>query len=340
MPCPRRTRIAWMGLALALTGALTAATSHAAPSDEVRRARALFAQAEADEDGERWGEALEKLQAVARVKLTAGVRYHIALCEEHLGHLVRALGDYGEAEDQARLENAQDVLRIVGNQVAALEPRVPRLTVRVAPAVSEVTLKLDGEPIGNPPIGAPMQVDPGVHSVVATAPDRPPTSAEVTLHEHESKVVELKLQDAPREPAPPLPSSVPPSPQRSSPRPLPSPSPDSERTARPSTGPAIVATALAVALASGGAAAFLIGGAEHDTAVRTCALIADPSPDACDWLKNRVRAWDFAAAGAWGGALIAATTALVFWTRPVAISPAVGVALVVAPAAVGLGGRF
>src|SRR5271165_6796984 len=178
MPCPRRTRIAWVGLALVLTGALTAATSNAAPSDEVRLARALFVQAEADEDGERWGEALEKLQAVARVKLTAGVRYHIALCEEHLGHLVRALGDYREAEDQARLENAQDVLRIVGNQVAALEPRVPRLTVRVAPAVSEVALKLDGEPIGNAAIGAPMQVDPGVHYVVATAPDRPPAAAE------------------------------------------------------------------------------------------------------------------------------------------------------------------
>jgi len=86
-----------VGLRLVLAGALAAATANAAPSDDVRRARVLFEQAEADEDGERWSEALEKLRDVARVKLTAGVRYHIALCEEHLGRLVRALGDYREA---------------------------------------------------------------------------------------------------------------------------------------------------------------------------------------------------------------------------------------------------
>ena len=329
-----------MGLRLVLAGALAAATANAAPSDDVRRARVLFEQAEADEDGERWSEALEKLRDVARVKLTAGVRYHIALCEEHLGRLVRALGDYREAEDQARLENAQDVLRIVGNQVAALEPRIPHLTVRVAPHVSEIALKLDGEPMGNP-VGVPMQVDPGVHYVVATAPDRPPAAAAVTVRAGESKVLELELEEALREPAPPAPVPV----QAPSPAPFPSrlpPSPPSApaRTTQTSEGPAIVATALAIALAGGGTAAFLIAGAEHDTAVRTCALRADPAPNACDWLKNRVRAWDFAAAGGWGGALIAATTGLVFWTRPAAAPAALGVALVIAPTAVGVGGRF
>ena len=332
MPCPHRTRVARLGLPVLLTGALTAATSLAAPADAVDRARALFAQAESDEDGERWSEALEKLRAVAQVKLTAGVRYHIALCEEHLGQLARALGDYREAEDQARLENAQDVLRIVGNQVAALDPRVPRLTIRVVPVGSEVTIKLDGEPIANAPMGGAMPVDPGVHYVVAAAPDRTPAASAVTLHAYESRVLELTLEEAPREAAPsPLRSA-------SSVPPMPAPTPTSPSAA-------IVATALAVVLAGGGVGAFLIADAEHDNAVRTCSQLVDPAPDACDWLKNRVRAWDFAAAGAWGGALIAATTALVLWSKPHGEAPtqaavAAAVALVLGPTALGVRGRF
>src|SRR5438105_1618308 len=120
MPYPHR---ALAGL-VALTGVLSAATSQGAPTDTLERARQLFVQAEIDEDKERWSEALEKLRAVSQVKLTAGVRYHLALCEEHLGQLVRALSDYRAAEEQARTENAKDVLRIVGKQLALLDPRV------------------------------------------------------------------------------------------------------------------------------------------------------------------------------------------------------------------------
>ncbi|HXN33674.1 MAG TPA: hypothetical protein VN894_17515, partial [Polyangiaceae bacterium] len=168
MPCSHVARLVLTGV---LAGALATATSHAAPADPIERARALFAQAESDEDAERWSEAIEKLRVVAQVKFTAGVRYHIALCEEHLGQLARALGDYRDAEDQARLENAQDVLRIVGKQVSALDPRVPRLTIRVVPPVPAVSLKLDGKPLDQGPTHAASPVDPGVHYVEATAPN-------------------------------------------------------------------------------------------------------------------------------------------------------------------------
>lgn len=330
MPCPHRTRVARLGLPVVLTGALTASTSLAAPADSVDRARILFAEAESDEDGERWSEALEKLRAVAQVKLTAGVRYHIALCEEHLGQLARALGDYREAEDQARLENAQDVLRIVGKQVAALDPRVPRLTIRVVPAGNEVTVKLDGAPIAIAPIHGAVPVDPGTHYVVATTPDHAAAASAVTLQAYESRVIVLTLGEAPREAAP-MPPSRPRSASIAASTPNPTPT---------SPGAAIGATALAIALAGGGAAAFLIAGAEHDNAVRTCPQLV-PAPDACDWLKNRVRAWDFAAAGAWGGALIAATTALVLWAKRSGEGPTkVAVALVLAPTALGVRGRF
>src|SRR5258706_15123609 len=101
-----------------------------APSQaQVQAARELFQEAERDEDAKRWAEALEKLRRVAAVRLTPGVRYHIALCEENLGQLVAALADYTLAENQARAENAQDVLRLVGKKLESLRARVPRLTI-------------------------------------------------------------------------------------------------------------------------------------------------------------------------------------------------------------------
>ena len=332
MPCSHVARLVLTGV---LAGALATATSHAAPADPIERARALFAQAESDEDAERWSEAIEKLRVVAQVKFTAGVRYHIALCEEHLGQLARALGDYRDAEDQARLENAQDVLRIVGKQVSALDPRVPRLTIRVVPPVPAVSLKLDGKPLDQGPTHAASPVDPGVHYVEATAPNRTPSAAAVTLREYESRVLDVSLS----EPAP-EPSTSPWTASASTSTP-PSTSSTPKQAPAPRRGGAIAATTVAAALAGAGAAAFLIAGAEHDGAVRTCSLTIDPAPGACDGLKLRVRGWDFAAAGAWGGALVAATTAFVLWSKPGDDSATrVGATWMLGPMAAGVRGRF
>ncbi|HLK40962.1 MAG TPA: hypothetical protein VKU41_29630, partial [Polyangiaceae bacterium] len=90
----------------------------AGPDPRLVEARALFVEAEHDEDAGRWQDALDKVRRVGEVKRTAGVRFHEALCEEHLGRLTRALTDYTAAEDQARSENAQDVLRPVGKRIA------------------------------------------------------------------------------------------------------------------------------------------------------------------------------------------------------------------------------
>ena len=80
-----------------LLGALSA---RADPTPgELAAARELFARAEKDEDAGRWAEALDKVRRASSVKMTAGLRFHIALCEEKLGQLVAALADYTAAEE-------------------------------------------------------------------------------------------------------------------------------------------------------------------------------------------------------------------------------------------------
>jgi hypothetical protein len=82
----------WGG-GLVLFGLLLAPTTSRAAEPtktELAAARDLFARAERDEDGGRWGDALDKLRRASSVKMTPGIRFHIALCEENLGQLVAA----------------------------------------------------------------------------------------------------------------------------------------------------------------------------------------------------------------------------------------------------------
>ncbi len=327
----------------ALAGlALAAPSAHAAPGDvEVRAARQLFVDAEKDEDGGRWADALVKLRRVAQVRLTAGIHYHVALCEEHLGQLAAALDEYTSADGQARAENAQDVLLLVGKRIADLGPRVPRLTIRLVPDVADATVTLDGAKLLPAVFGTALPVDPGEHHIEATGPGRPSTSRSVTLREHDVTVVDLQLPEPPPSPSPVPLSSGPTGEAAGAPPPSPTLPPEvpAAPTAPSHTG-AILATAGAVALAGGGIAAFVAAGSAHTRAVSQCAEVFSAAPGACDSEKNGVRALDFTAAGLWLGAGAVGALAVVLWSRPSAAPSPTAARLFVGPGSLVVGGRF
>ncbi|HEX3345146.1 MAG TPA: hypothetical protein VHS09_11270 [Polyangiaceae bacterium] len=328
-------------LVAALVGVALAAptAAHAAPGDvEVRAARQLFADAEKDEDGGRWADALGKLRRVAQVKLTAGIHYHVAMCEEHLGQLAAALDDYTAAEGQARAENAQDVLRLVGKRIADLAPRVPRLTIRLVPPVADATVSLDGAKLLPALFGTALPVDPGEHRVEATAPNRPAASRALTMHERDVTAIDLALPEPPPTPPPPLASPAGEPAPHATPAVEGPPSEASAPSAPSSRTGAILATAGATVLAGAGVAAFIVAGNAHTQAVAQCAEVVSGSLDACSSQKSWVRAWDFTAGGAWLGAAAAGALAIVLWVQP--SGSATAAQLLVAPGALALRGRF
>jgi hypothetical protein len=320
-----------LGLATAAAIALFAVPSRASGDPQVQAARELFSQAEQDEDAGRWDEAASKLRRVLEVKQTAGVQYHIALCEEHTGALVAALEDYTIAEREAHEENAQDVLRLVGKRLADLNPRVPRVTLRVVPDTASASLTLDGKPIARALWATSLPVDPGEHRIVATAEGRETSSASLVLSERDSTVLEVKL-------GPPT-SSYSPSPPAA-----PSPTialPATESIpARPFRTVAVIETVGFAALAGGGLAAFLAADGARTRAIQTCAQRASTSPAACDPQKTEVRAWDWVAAGAWTGAAACATLALLAWTRPSPAPSSAALRVTASPTSIGVGGDF
>jgi hypothetical protein len=208
----RNPRFCW-GLLLA---AVMAAGSVARPSlaqpspEELSQARAKFQQATELEQAGNWAAALQAFREVGQVKMTPQVRYHIALCEENLGKLVAALGGYELAAADADAVGP-GFREEVESSIRRLQARIPHLTVERGPGAEAATIALDGVSLGASSVGVPVPVDPGPHTLSATAPgyENFSTTVEVAEGGEESVTVELtQLEETTAKPVAPPPSGV------------------------------------------------------------------------------------------------------------------------------------
>lgn len=334
----RVRRTAALALAALLGTTLLTAPALAQPSEaDVRAARELFVDAEHDEDAARWADAYDKFVRVAAVKLTAGVRYHLALCQEKLGKLATALDGFHDAQKQAQADGASDVLRLVGKQLEELEPRVPRLTVHVVPPVDDAVVRLDGTALASSLLGVAIPLDPGTHTVEASAPSPAPAKATIKMGERDVTSIDLQLGE-PQPPAPPSPAPTPSSANAplTAEKPAATPTTESTSTGSHSTVGPLLATAGALALVGLGVGAYLAAGDAVASAQQQCAT---QGHDCVDSAVSTVHAWDFTAAGAWIGAAALGTVAVVLWVHSSHSQPA-STALSIGPGRIELGGRF
>jgi PEGA domain len=161
------------------------------------RARSQFHQGLALETAGDWSGALALFQQVAYVKLTPQVRFHIGLCEEHLGQLAAALGDYDLAAHEADESKVAEVSAQVASRRDELKARIPELTITRGSGGEYASVSLDGVSLGGSSIGIKLPVDPGPHSVEARAPGFKPFRVTIDIVEKESKKVEITLERIP-----------------------------------------------------------------------------------------------------------------------------------------------
>jgi hypothetical protein len=181
-------------IAVALAASLTATDAWSQSAKDIARARERFKEGAALQAAGDFARALEAYKDVALVKSSAQVRFNIASCEEKLGDYVTAMGTYRFALTEATRSNAKNIEEAVTKALADLEPRVPMLLVKRGDGAAVAEVTLDGRALANPSIGVEFQVNPGPHTVKATAPDREPQTVELTLADRDHKVVELVLK--------------------------------------------------------------------------------------------------------------------------------------------------
>jgi hypothetical protein len=206
-----------VGAAGALCGAPCAASAQgagAAPADgdAIKLAREQFSQALSLQTGGDWAGALALLKEVAAVKPTPQVRFNIAICEERLGRLVAALGDYELAASDAQAEKSDQVGQEVESRLEALKARVPRVVVQRSDGADSATISLDGVSLGDSVLNIPLPADPGPHVVEAKALGFRPFKQAFRVAEQQTSTILVKLEPEPMASVPNVsPAAQPPS---------------------------------------------------------------------------------------------------------------------------------
>jgi hypothetical protein len=206
---PRRGRLRARTIALGaalLLGTVTNAAAADEPSKAaLEQARGNFSRALALQTAGDWPGALALLKQVAAVKDTPQVRFNIALCEEQIGQLVSALGNYEIAKADAEEQGAGSVADATEQRIESLRARIPRLAIQRGSGAKAASISIDGVTLGHAAVGAMMPLDPGAHEVKAGASGHRPFEATVQLAEGDVVTLEVTLEPLapPPEPKPP-----------------------------------------------------------------------------------------------------------------------------------------
>jgi hypothetical protein len=188
---PRRISLA---AALLCAAALVARApaAHAQAEDQAA-ARALFSEGRALMKAGQYADACPKLEAARKLFTSAGILLNLADCHEKIGRTASAWTEFGEAAAVAKRTNRDDDAEEATRRQAALEPSLPRLTIRVAHAVPGLGVRRDGAPIAAAAWGAALPVDPGAHEIRAEAAGFEPWTGSATV----SKPGQLVTVDVP-----------------------------------------------------------------------------------------------------------------------------------------------
>jgi hypothetical protein len=196
---------------VALGGARPALAQNEATPEALAAARALFTEGIELEKAGQWEEALAKFEKVAAVKMTPQVRFHIALCHEHLGRLVDAVNGFELAEQEARAagQRARDVLENAPKRAAALRDRVAHVVLHVDGQVRTSKIYIDSKEVALALVDTSIPVDPGDHVIEVRRDSEVTFTEELSFDEAQTRELNLEINDPEPPPPPPPPTPDP-----------------------------------------------------------------------------------------------------------------------------------
>jgi hypothetical protein len=176
-------------LAATLFFAFTAAARAESPSSSRSIAQVLFDEGRELLAAGKYAEACRKFAESQRLDPGGGTVLNLALCHEKEGKIATAWADFREALGAARRDQRAEREKLAREHLDALEPRLPKLTLRVTPSTAPVEVTLDGTAVNASAWNTPFPIDPGTHRIEATASGKKTWSTNASLRERESIVV-------------------------------------------------------------------------------------------------------------------------------------------------------
>ena len=194
-----------VAIAALLAAASSARAQPAQQSQAVAAAEQLFEDARRALDAGDVATACPLFDASYKLDPALGTLLNMASCYERLGLLASAWGRYREVVSIATKEGDEARIAIARERADALQPRLPRLTIKGPGAVIRgLEVTRDDVAVDPSVLGAGIYVDPGEHTVSAAAPGRRPFATRVIAVEGKIAVVEIpELEVEPEAPPPP-----------------------------------------------------------------------------------------------------------------------------------------
>ncbi|WP_437587546.1 hypothetical protein [Sorangium sp. So ce1000] len=183
-------------LAAALFMAATPLPASAQGAGDVESARVLFVQGAKLAKQGRWEEARALYARSLEIKAAPLTRYSLGVAQKETGHLADALASFRAFLAEPPTSTTTPYVGPAREAVAALEARIGRATIAVRPAeLDGLTLAVDGRPLRAAP-GQVIELDPGAHEIVASAPGFRAAAARFSVGEGGSVEVPIALARA------------------------------------------------------------------------------------------------------------------------------------------------
>ncbi len=186
--------------ALVIVAAASLASSTAHGQDNSAAVEALFGEGKRLATEGKFAEACPKFLASYNLEHRLGTLLNLADCYEKNHQLASAWARFVEARTLASRANQADRAEFSAQHAAVLEPKLAKLTIKVAQPAPQLDVRRDGVALDPGAYGVAVAVDVGRHKVEASAPDKKPWSGEITVTaDGEVKTVEVPaLVDAPK----------------------------------------------------------------------------------------------------------------------------------------------
>lgn len=139
-----------------------------------------------------WKIAAQRLTESARLDPKVGTLINLAECEENLGLVAAARQHLQRAIDLAAAQR-DDRLDLAKTRLVAIDKRVPRLTIVLAPTGKDARVKRDDVELGAGSIGAPLPVEPGKHVITVSADGHVDRTFEITLAEGAQQSIDVDV---------------------------------------------------------------------------------------------------------------------------------------------------
>lgn len=192
----------------ALVSAPAKAQDGGVSADKLARADALFREGKRLSDAGKTDKACPMLEESYRLDPALGALLNLAICYERAGRTASAWATFSKLRSDASRRNDSSRETIAREHVAALEPKLVRLTINVPEAIRalNVTIHRAGQLVSSAEWGTPIPVDPGDVTVEAEATGKKKTKFTVKVA-GEGQTTEWSLPDL--EDAPPEPVKAP-----------------------------------------------------------------------------------------------------------------------------------